>query len=57
MPQASRFWKRRLKVTPDHRRFEKFELLVHFFFFFQPKPAPYFRTYHSNVNFLAEGGH
>lgn len=57
MPQAGRFWKRRLKVTPDHRRFEKFELLVHFFFFFQPKPAPYFRTYHSNVNFLAEGGH
>lgn len=56
MPQAGRFWKRRLKVTPDHRRFEKFELLV-LFFFFQPKPAPYFRTYHSNVNFLAEGGH
>ena len=40
MPQAGRFWKRRLKVTPDHRRFEKFELLVLFFFFFSPNQLP-----------------
>ena len=39
MPQAGRFWKRRLKVTPDHRRFEKFELLVHFFFFFSAQTS------------------